>query len=162
AVRASIVRILVSPHFCYRVELPPEGKAIQPVADLALASRLSYFLWSSMPDKELLDLAAKGELRKPAILRAQVRRMLKDSKLSGFAQEFFGQWLQYGDFLKTESVNRQAFPAFDNSLKQAMFEEPTRFATALIQNDESVLELLRGDHTYVNKRLAGHYGIPFR
>jgi Protein of unknown function (DUF1592)/Protein of unknown function (DUF1588)/Protein of unknown function (DUF1587)/Protein of unknown function (DUF1585)/Protein of unknown function (DUF1595) len=162
AVRASIVRILVSPHFCYRVELPPEGKEIKPVADLALASRLSYFLWSSMPDKELLDLAARCELRNPNTLRAQVRRMVKDPKVSGFAQEFFGQWLQYGDFLKSESVNRQVFPEFDEALKQAMFEEPTRFATALIQNNESVLGLLCSDETYVNKRLASHYGIPFR
>ncbi len=129
AVRASIIRILVSPHFCYRVELPPAGKTIQPVADLALASRLSYFLWSSMPDKELLDLAARGELKNESTLRAQVRRMLKDPKVSGFALEFFGQWLQYGDFLKSESVNRQVFPEFDDALKQAMFEEPTRFAT---------------------------------
>ncbi len=100
AVRASIIRILVSPHFCYRVEVPPPGKTIQPVADLALASRLSYFLWSSMPDRELLDLAARGELKHENTLRAQVRRMLKDPKVSGFALEFFGQWLQYRDFQK--------------------------------------------------------------
>jgi len=161
AVRASIIRILVSPHFCYRVELPPPGKTIQPVADLALASRLSYFLWSSMPDKELLDLAARGKLNDEETLRAQVRRMLKDPKVSGFALEFFGQWLQYSDFLKSETVNRQVFPEFDDALKQAMFEEPTRFATALIQNDHAVLDLLRSDVTYVNKRLASHYGLPF-
>jgi hypothetical protein len=162
AVRAGVIRILVSPHFCYRVEVPPAGKTIGPVADLALASRLSYFLWSSMPDKELLDLAARGELNNEKALRAEVRRMLKDPRVSGFAQEFFGQWLRYGDFLKSESVNRQVFPEFDEALKQAMFEEPTRFATALIQNDRSVLELLRSDVTYVNKRLASHYGLPFR
>jgi hypothetical protein len=162
AVRASIIRILVSPHFCYRVEVPPPGKTIQPVADLALASRLSYFLWSSMPDKELLDLAARGKLSDESTLRAQVRRMLKDPRVSGFSLEFFGQWLQYADFLKSEAVNRQVFPEFDDALKQAMFEEPTRFATALIQNDQSMLELLRSDVTYVNKRLAGHYGLPFQ
>jgi hypothetical protein len=162
AVRAGVLRILVSPHFCYRVELPPDGKTIQPVSDLALASRLSYFLWSSMPDKELFDLAARGELNNEKVLRQQIRRMVKDPKTGGFAQEFFGQWLRYGDFLKTESVNREVFPEFDEALKQAMFEEPTRFATALIQNDRSVLELLRSDVTYVNKRLAGHYGLPFR
>jgi Protein of unknown function (DUF1592)/Protein of unknown function (DUF1588)/Protein of unknown function (DUF1587)/Protein of unknown function (DUF1585)/Protein of unknown function (DUF1595) len=161
AVRASVTRILVSPHFCYRLELPPAGSTIQPVSDLALASRLSYFLWSSTPDKELLDLAAKGELKNETMLRAQMRRMLKDPKVSGFALEFFGQWLQYRDFLTRESVNRQVFPEFDDALKQAMFEEPTRFATALIQNDLAVLELLNGDSTYVNKRLARHYGVPF-
>jgi hypothetical protein len=162
AVRASVIRILVSPHFCYRVEVPPAGKTIQPVADLAMASRLSYFLWSSMPDKELLDLAARGELNNEKALRTQVRRMLKDPRVSGFAQEFFGQWLRYGDFLKSEAVNRQVFPEFDEALKRAMFEEPTRFATALIQNDRPVLELLRSDVTFVNKRLASHYGLPFR
>jgi hypothetical protein len=162
AVRASVLRILVSPHFCYRVEVPPAGKAIQPVADLALASRLSYFLWSSMPDKELLDLAARGELNNEKVLRTQVRRMVQDSRVSGFAQEFLGQWLHYGDFLKSESVDRQVLPEFDEALKQAMFEEPTRFATAMIQKDRSVLDLLRSDVTYVNKRLASHYGLPFR
>ncbi|QVL34149.1 DUF1592 domain-containing protein [Telmatocola sphagniphila] len=161
AVRASITRILVSPHFCYRLELPPAGKTIQPVSDLILASRLSYFLWSSMPDKELLDLASKGELNNEKVLKAQVRRMLKDPKVSGFAQEFFGQWLKYRDFLQSETVNRQLFPEFDDSLKQAMFEEPTRFATGLIQEDLSLLNLLNGDFTYVNKRLARHYGFPF-
>jgi hypothetical protein len=162
AVRASIVRILVSPHFCYRVEVPPAGKTIGPVADLALASRLSYFLWSSMPDRELLELAGRGDLNNEKALRAQVRRMLRDPRVSGFAQEFLGQWLRYSDFLKSESVNRQVFPDFDETLKQAMFEEPTRFATALIHQDRSVLELLRSDVTHVNKRLASHYGLPFR
>jgi hypothetical protein len=114
-----------------------------------------------MPDKELLDLAAQGKLHDETTLRAQLRRMLKDPKVTGFAQEFFGQWLQYGDFLKSESVNRQVFPEFDEALKQAMFEEPTRYATALIQNDRSVLELLRSDETFVNKRLARHYGLTF-
>jgi len=88
--------------------------------------------------------------------------MLKDPKTSGFAQEFLGQWLRYGDFLKSESVNRQVFPEFDEPLKQAMFEEPTRFTTFVIQNDRSVLELLRSDFTFINKRLANHYGLPFR
>jgi hypothetical protein len=162
AVRTSVIRILVSPHYCYRVEVPPPGKAIQPVADYALAARLSYFLWSSMPDKELLDLAAQGKLNDESTLRTQVRRMLKDPKVSGFALEFFGQWLQYADFLKSESVNRQVYPEFDDVLKQAMFEEPTRFASALMQNDYSVLELLRSDMTFVNKRLARHYGLPFQ
>ncbi len=162
AVRASIIRILVSPHFCYRLELPPAGKTIQPVSDLTLASRLSYFLWASMPDKELLDLAARGELKNDKTLRTQMQRMLNDPRVSGFAREFFGQWLQYGDFLSSESVNRQVFPEFDDALKQAMFEEPTRFATGLIQNDRSVLDLLNSDTSYVNKRLARHYGIPFR
>ena len=161
AVRSSITRILVSPFFCYHLELPPPGKSIQPLTDLAMASRLSYFLWASAPDKELLDLAIAGKLNNETTLRAQMRRMLKDPKVSGFALEFFGQWLQYRDFLEKEVVNRQLFPDFNDALKQAMFEEPTRFATWLIQNDMPAIDLLHSDVSIVNKRLAQHYGIPF-
>src|SRR5262249_34220107 len=93
-------------------------------------------------------------------LREQVRRMLKDPKVSRFALEFFGQWLGYRDFLTQESVNRQVFPAFDDALKQAMFEEPTRLATWLIQHDRPITDLLDSDSTFVNKRLAQHYGLP--
>jgi hypothetical protein len=161
AVRASITRILVSPHFCYHLDLPPAGKTIEPVPDLAMASRLSYFLWSSMPDKELIDLAAQGKLNNETALKTQMQRMLKDPKVSGFALEFFGQWLQYRDFLQQESVNRQVFPEFDDLLKQSMFEEPTRLATWLIQNDLPVTNILQSDTTFVNRRLARHYGLPF-
>ena len=160
AVRATITRILVSPHFCYRVETPPEGKSIQPVSDLVMASRLSYFLWSSMPDKELLEARRQGTVEQRKRAARQMRRMLKDPKVSAFALEFFGQWLQYRDFLEKESVNRQVFREFDDALKQAMFEEPTRFATYLIQNDLPITELLHSDVTFVNKRLAQHYGLP--
>jgi hypothetical protein len=115
-----------------------------------------------MPDKELLDVAAKGELNNEATLRAQMRRMLKDPKAEAFSVEFFGQWLQYRDFREKESVNRQVFKEFDDVLKQSMFEEPGRYATYLIQNDRSALELLHSDFTLVNKRLAQHYGLPFK
>ena len=162
AVRASITRILVSPYFCYRLELPPAGKAITPLNDLALASRLSYFLWSSAPDKELLDLAIKGLLKNEEVLRTQTRRMLKDSKVNAFALEFFGQWLQFRDFLEQESVNREVFPEFDDALKQAMFEEPARFAAWLIQNNMPATDVLQSDVTLVNKRLAQHYGLTYR
>lgn len=162
ALRASITRVLVSPYFCYQLGLPPSGKTIQPITDVAMASRLSYFLWSSMPDKELLDFAIKGQLNNESTLRAQMRRMLKDPKVGAFALEFFGQWLQYRDFLEKETVNRQVFPEFNDALKQAMFEEPSRFAVWLIQNDLPATELLHSDVTFVNQRLAQHYGIPFR
>jgi hypothetical protein len=161
AVRASIVRILVSPHFCYRIDPPPPGQSVQPLSDLALASRLSYFLWSSQPDGELLAVAKAGKLHEDAVLRAQTRRMLKDPKVAGFALEFFGPWLRYRDFPGQESVSREVFPAFDAALKQAMFEEPTRLATHLIRRDRPVTGLLNGDTTLVNKRLAQHYGLSF-
>ncbi len=161
AVRASIVRILVSPHFCYRIDPSPPGQAVQPLSDSALASRLSYFLWSSQPDDELLSVAKAGQLHDDAMLREQTRRMLKDPKVSGFALEFFGQWLRYRDFLERESVSREVFPGFDAPLKQAMFEEPSRLATHLIRQDRPVTDLLNGDVTLVNKRLAQHYGVPF-
>ncbi len=161
AVRASVIRLLVSPHFCYRMAAPPEGDSVKPLPDIGLASRLSYFLWSSMPDAELLALAEAGKLRDEAILRNQMRRMLQDPKVDGFALEFFGQWLVYRDFLQQESVNRTVFRDFDDALKQAMFEEPTRVITNLIQSDRPVNDLLSSDTTFVNERLAKHYGVEF-
>jgi hypothetical protein len=161
AVRASLIRTLVSPHFCYRAETPPEGKTVAPVSDLALASRLSYFLWSSLPDEELIAVAKAGTLHEDEVLLAQAKRMRQSPKVSGLALEFFGRWLQYRDFLEQEGVSREAFPQFDDALKQAMFEEPTKLATLLIQLNWPVNSLLDSDQTLVNKRLAKHYGIPF-
>jgi len=159
AVRASIVRLLVSPHFSYRMVSSPAGDSVRPVSDIWLASRLSYFLWSSMPDAELLAVAESGKLRDAAALQSQTRRMLKDAKVSAFALEFFGQWLGHRDFLQQESVNRDVFRDFDDELKQAMFDEPTRVITDLIQNDLPVTDLLSSDATFVNGRLAKHYGV---
>jgi len=160
-VRASIVRILVSPYFGCRIDPAPEGKTVRPLNDVALASRLSYFLWASMPDAELLDLAKAGKLHEEQVLLTQTRRMLKDPKITDFAREFYGQWLGYRDFSEQESVDRGVFRDFDDSLKQAMFEEPTRVATYLIQNDFPVTNLLDSDMTIVNQRLARHYELPF-
>jgi hypothetical protein len=142
--------------------VPPPGETVKPLSDVAFASRLSYFLWSSMPDAELLELAKAGKLNNERTIREQTHRMLKDPKVSGFALEFFGQWLRYRDFIEQESVNRDVFPTFDDALRQAMFEEPTRLATHLIQNDLPVTDLLSGDETFVNRKLAQHYGLPFR
>jgi len=161
AVRASLVRLLVSPHFSLRFDPAPIGQTVAPLPDLALASRLSYFLWSGPPDDELLALAKAGKLADEAVLRGQVRRMVRDPKVSRFALEFFGQWLGHRDFLTAEAVNRQVFPAFDDGLKQAMFEEPTRLVAHLIHQDRPITELLNGDATFVNRKLAAHYGLPF-
>lgn len=161
AVRASIIRILVSPYFCYHATRAPEGKTVAPLSDFDLASRMSYFVWGSMPDEELFALARDGKLHEEKVLREQTRRMLKDPKVSRFALEFFGQWFGYREFLTSEAVNRQVFPTFDDDLRQAMFEEPTRLATWLIQQDLPITDLLHGDKTFVTRKLAEHYGVPF-
>ncbi|MBC8290716.1 MAG: DUF1592 domain-containing protein [Planctomycetes bacterium] len=161
AVRASIVRLLMSPHFCFQTRPYPEGKSVKPLSDIGLASRLSYFLWSSMPDEELLAAAEAGRLKDSAELRKQLRRMLRDEKVSGFALEFFGQWLGHRDFIQQNSVNRSVFKDFDDDLEQAMFEEPTRMISHLIRTDRPVTDLLSSDSTFINRRLAKHYGLPF-
>lgn len=161
AVRATLVRILVSPHFCMRFSATPPGDGVTPLPDLDLAARLSYFLWTGPPDAELLALARAGKLRDTQTLRAQVRRLGRDPRVSRFAHEFFGQWLGYRDFASQESVNRSVFPTFDDALRQAMVEEPTRLLAHLIQSDGPITDLLNGDATFVNRRLAQHYGLPF-
>jgi hypothetical protein len=167
AIRDSIVRILMSPKFCYRVDLtsntaakPAATVPSQPLPPYALASRLSYFLWSSMPDSELLAHAASGDLTKPEVLAAETRRMLKDQRARGLAVEFGGNWLDFRRFEDINSVDRDRFPSFTNELRQAMFEEPVRFLEDIIRNDRSVLDALYGKYTFVNATLAKHYGMP--
>lgn len=174
AMRGSIASILVSPDFLYRVDLvnPSLGAAARsaqqvdraagyhPLSGYSLASRLSYFLWSSMPDDELLAHATAGDLSKPTVLAAQVRRMLKDSRARGMATEFAGNWLDFRRFESHNAVDRERFPNFTNELREAMFEEPIRFITDLLQNDRPALDLLYGNHTFVNRTLAQHYGMP--
>src|SRR5262249_31768784 len=125
AIRDTLAAILLSPHFCYRFDLaPPPGRdGVRPLSGYELASRLSYFLWSSMPDAELLAHAAAGDLHKPAVLKAQARRMLRDPKVRGLATEFAGNWLDIRRFEEHNSVDRQRFPTFTNDLRQSMFEE---------------------------------------
>ncbi|MBC7853159.1 MAG: DUF1592 domain-containing protein, partial [Pirellulaceae bacterium] len=160
AMRDSITGVLMSPRSCYRVDVAPEGKGIQPLSDFALASRLSYFLWSSMPDEELLSHAAAGDLHQREMLLAQTRRMLKDKKVRGLAVEFGGNWLDFRRFEEHNSVDRQRFTTFDNELRQAMFEEPVRFLLDVIQENRSVLDFLCAEHSFVNPVLAKHYGMP--
>lgn len=163
AVRDSVVGILMSPHFCYRVDAPGTGEAaagVRPLSDYDLASRLSYFLWSSMPDDDLMALARKGELRRPEVLAAQARRMLRDERVRGLVTEFGGNWLDFRRFEEHNSVDRERFRTFDDELRRSMFEEPVRFFLDLVRNDRSIHEFLDAKHTFVNPPLARHYGMP--
>src|SRR5687767_13871147 len=168
AMRDLIVNVLMSPHFNYRVNTSAFARPAQnatadksaPLTDHALASRLSYFLWSSMPDAELMARAAAGDLDNEAVLIAQVRRMLKDARASRMATEFGGNWLDFRRFDEHNAVDRERFPQFSNELRAAMFEEPIRFISDVVRNDRSVLEMLYGNHTFVNPVLAKHYGMP--
>lgn len=139
---------------------PASPVSTVPLPSHALASRLSYFLWASIPDAELLAAAASDDLQKPAVLVAQARRMLRDPRARNFATEFVGHWLDFRRFEEHNAVDRERFPSFDSDLRQAMFEEPIRFLTDLIQENRSVLNLLYADYTFVNPPLAQHYGMP--
>ena len=150
--------MLVSPNFLFRVERDRPG-AMAPVASYELASRLSYFLWSSMPDEALFAAAAQGQLRQPAALSAQVRRMLRDPKARALVDNFAGQWLQFKN-IDVMKPDFQKFPEFEDNLRYSMRRETELFLENLIRNDASVLEILDARHTYLNERLARFYGIP--
>jgi hypothetical protein len=160
SVRVAMMAILVSPQFLFRIEIDPQGQPglVHRVNDYELASRLSYFLWSSMPDDELLSLAQQGKLHEPAVQRAQVKRMLADPKSKQFVENFTGQWLELRN-LENHTVDSQRFPEFDEKLRAAMKGETETFFANLIKNDGSILDLLEGDYTFVNERLAKLYGI---
>ena len=160
AIRESIVYVLMSPDMTYRVDLTESDSGTHALTDYDLASRLSYFLWASMPDQQLLDHAAAGDLHDPKVLLEQSRRMLKDDRARGLALEFGGNWLDFRRFQDISSVDRQRFPAFTNDLRDAMFEEPVRFLMDVVQNNRSVLDFVYADDTFVNPTLAKHYGIP--
>ena len=160
AIRDCVVAILVSPHFCFRVDTPVAGSdATRPLTDLALASRLSYFLWSSMPDAELLKLAESGQLRDPQVIKLQSIRMLKDPKSRALAIEFGGNWLDFRRFDQHNAVDRDRFATFDDELRQAMFEEPIRYLTDIFHQNGNILDLIDSDYTFVNRKLASHYGL---
>ena len=203
AIRDLVVNVLMSPDFCYRVDLearasdssaavsaraaprsPNPGGSLQaasvmgrpapaapadtplpvsiaqPLPDYGLASRLSYFLWSSMPDEELLAHAAADDLHEPEVVKAQALRMLKDRRVRRLATEFGGNWLDFRRFEEHNAVDRERFPSFNDELRQAMFEEPIELIDDVIRNDRSVLDFLYADYTFVNPVLAKHYGIP--
>jgi hypothetical protein len=158
-IQLGLQAILVSPHFLFRVEIdrePNNPKAVHPVSDYELATRLSYFLWSSMPDEQLFGEAKQGTLRKN--LEAQVRRMLKDPRAHALVDNFGGQWLQTRN-LKTAAPDPNMFPTFTNELRADMLRETEMFFEAVVREDRSILDFLDADFTFLNERLARHYGI---
>ena len=159
AIQDTIVTVLMSPHFCYRVDLLRDTDAPRALNDIELASRLSYFLWSSLPDRELMRHAENGDLHDPKVLVQQTRRMLQDDRIRGLAKEFAGNWLDFRRFEEHNSVDRNRFPSFNDELRTAMFEEPVRFFVDVVQNDRSTLDFLYAERTIVNRTLANHYGM---
>ncbi len=161
-IAAALEAVLVSPDFLFRIERDrpaPPGKTAAPLSDYELASRLSYFLWSSMPDAELMRVAGQGRLRRPAVLEAQVRRMLKDPKSSALVENFGGQWLQFRniDVVRPDS---EKFPQFDESLRRSMRRETELFFDHIVRQDRSILEFLDAPYTFLDERLARFYGVP--
>jgi mono/diheme cytochrome c family protein len=161
-IQIALQRVLASPKFVFRAEREPEqlpaGRPYR-ISDLELASRLSFFLWSGLPDDELLDVAARNRLTDPAVLEQQVRRMLADPKSERFVTNFAGQWL-YLRNLTSHQPNSMMFPDFDDNLRQAFRHEAELFFESIVREDRNVLDLMTADYTFVNERLARHYGIP--
>jgi mono/diheme cytochrome c family protein len=160
-IRMALERILVSPNFLFRVEIDPPGIApgtAYRIRDLELASRLSFFLWSTIPDDELFDIAARGRLKEPAVLEQQVRRMLADPRANTLVSNFVNQWL-YLRNMENVLPDPVAFPGFDENLRFALRRETDLFFQSMLKEDRSILDLLRADYTFLNERLARHYGI---
>jgi len=154
--------ILTNPKFLFRTETDPAGAAagsMHPVSDLELASRLSFFLWSTIPDEQLITVASQGKLKDPAILDQQVKRMLADDRSEALVKNFAGQWLMLRN-LQSALPDPNEFPNFDDNLRQAFRQETEMFFASIMREDRSVLDLLNADYTFVNERLAKHYGIP--
>jgi mono/diheme cytochrome c family protein len=162
-IEAALSAILVSREFLFRVERDPAGVAPRTayaISDLELASRLSFFLWSSIPDDELLAVAERGELHKPDVIAQQTRRMLADARSRSLVSGFAGQWLHLRN-LESITPDGRLFPDFDDNLRQSFRRETELLFEDVLRNDRSVLELIKCDHTWLNERLAKHYGIPY-
>jgi hypothetical protein len=160
ALRLLLARILVAPAFLYRAEAAPAAPLAAPLSSWEMAGRLSYFLWSSIPDEPLRQAAAAGQLQEPDTLASQVRRMLRDPKAGRFATEFFGQWFGFYRFDKHRGVDAARFPEFTDSLRQSMYDEALSFFTHLVREDRPVDEILFADYTFADAQLARHYGLP--
>ncbi|MEE2638624.1 MAG: DUF1592 domain-containing protein [Acidobacteriota bacterium] len=161
-IQFALERLLVDPKLLFRIEREPDGVApgtVYGVSDLELASRLSFFLWSSIPDDELLETAARRELSVPPVLERQVQRMLADARSTALVDNFVGQWLRLRN-LGGATPDPNAFPDFDENLREAFLRETTLFIESVFREDRSVVDLLSANYTFANERLAEHYGIP--
>ena len=161
-IEAALSAVLVNPEFLFRIERDPAGatpNTAYRIDDLALASRLSFFIWSSIPDDDLLVMAERGQLHKPKVLEKQVRRMLADSRASNLVRNFGEQWLHLRN-LESSTPDLRLFPEFDDNLRQAFRRETELHFETVLREDRSVLDLLKADYTFLNERLAKHYGIP--
>jgi hypothetical protein len=162
-IRSGVARVLSSPYFLYRIESDPAGArpgGAHPVSDVELASRLSFFLWSSIPDEKLMDAAAAGRLREPAVLAAQVHRMLGDERSDALVENFTGQWLQLRNLEAKVVPDLLMFPDFDDNTRKGFRKETELLFAYILRDDRSTLDLLNADYTFVDERLARHYGIP--
>ena len=161
-IEIALRRILADPEFVFRFEPPPAGVApgaVYRITDTQLASRLSFFLWSSIPDDELLNLAIQNKLHEPAVLERETRRMLADDRAHALTTNFAGQWLYLRD-LRSTTPDAREYPDFDDNLREAFEQETELLFESVVREDRSVLDLLNSDYTFVNERLAKHYGIP--
>jgi hypothetical protein len=159
AVRMLLARILVAPDFLYRAERPADEPALVPLSDWELASRLSYFLWSSAPDEALRQAAARGELHEPEQLAQQAERMLRHPKARRLAAEYFGQWFGFYQFDSYRGVDPKRFPEFTPALKEAMHQEAIAFFEHLIREGRPASEVLFADYAFLNRQLAEHYAV---
>jgi mono/diheme cytochrome c family protein len=161
-IRSGLARVLSSTSFLYRVESDPAGVrpgTAHPVSDVDLASRLSFFLWSSIPDERLLNLATSGRLRQPGVLAAEVKRMIADRRADALIDNFTGQWLQLRNLEAKVTPDLLTFPDFDDNIRKGFRRETEMLFGYILRNDRSALELMSADYTFVNERLAKHYGI---
>jgi hypothetical protein len=161
-IQAAIERMLLSPRFLFRIEADPENAApgtVYRISDLELASRLSFFLWSSVPDDELLNVAARGKLKDPAILEGQVRRMIADRRSAALVKNFAGQWLYLRD-LQNVKPDLKEYPQFDDELREAFEQETELFFDSQLRDDHRIVDMLQANYTFLNERLANLYGIP--
>jgi mono/diheme cytochrome c family protein len=162
-IRAGVARVLSSPYFLYRIEKDPEGArpgTAHPVSGTELASRLSFFLWSSIPDDKLLDLGVAGRLREPDVLAEQVRRLLKDERSDALVENFTGQWLQLRNLEAKAVPDILMFPDFDDNMRKGFRKETEMLFAYILREDRSALDLMNADYTFVDERLARHYGFP--
>ncbi|MCU0796673.1 MAG: DUF1592 domain-containing protein [Akkermansiaceae bacterium] len=160
ALKPALQALLIHPSFLFRIEADQPGKKEWRIDDFELATRLSYFLWASMPDRRLLKLADEGKLSDPATLRAEALRMLKDPRSESLSRHFAGQWLGFDELREVAAPDPVRFPTFTPSLRVAMYRESVEFFNHLVRANRPVLELIHADYTFANAELAGHYGIP--